>query len=110
MGRIAGSRILVTGGTGSIGSEIVRQLMKRNPSHIILSRDDSKQFYLKDELSGGDIAFIIGDIRDRESTNLQRGVDMVVRSSAKHVKICELNHKSVKKTCWYSECCGSFYV
>lgn len=103
MGRIAGSRILVTGGTGSIGSEIVRQLMKRNPSHItVLSRDDSKQFYLKDELSGRqDVTFIIGDVRDRESLHraFRGGVDIVVHAAAlKHVEICELNPTESVKT------------
>ena len=52
MSGVEGQRILVTGGTGSIGSEVVRQLLKRQPKHVtILSRDDSKQFYLKEELS-----------------------------------------------------------
>ena len=103
MGRIEGSRILVTGGTGSIGSEVVRQLLKRDPSHItILSRDDSKQFYLKDELSDREnVTFIIGDVRDRES--LQRafrgGIDIVIHAAAlKHVEICEINPTESVKT------------
>ena len=67
--RIEGAHVLVTGGTGSIGSEVVRQLMDRKPKHItIFSRDDSKHFYFQQELVGrDDITFIIGDVRDRES-------------------------------------------
>ena len=44
--------ILVTGGTGSIGSEIVRQLDRQKVNKIIVffSRDDTKNFYLKKEL------------------------------------------------------------
>jgi len=103
MGRIEGSKILVTGGTGSIGSEVVRQLLKRKPDHItILSRDDSKQFYLKDELSGRDnVTFIIGDVRDRESLHraFRGGVDIVIHAAAlKHVEICEINPTESVKT------------
>ena len=46
-----GKRILVTGGTGSIGSEIVRKLTEYNPAQIrIYSRDESKHFFLQHEL------------------------------------------------------------
>jgi len=59
--------ILVTGGTGSIGSEIVKQLLKYNPKVIrILSRDDTKQFYLRQNLGSlKNVRFLIGDIRDK---------------------------------------------
>ena len=47
-----GKTILVTGGTGSIGSEIVRQLLKYEPKAIrIYSRGEEKQFYMQQELS-----------------------------------------------------------
>ena len=101
--RIEGSRILVTGGTGSIGAEIVRQLLKRSPSHIVVfSRDDSKHFYFQQELAGFDnITFIIGNVRDREA--LARafvgGIDIVIHAAAlKHVLICEQNPTEAVKT------------
>ena len=58
--------ILVTGGTGSIGSEIVRNILKYNPNVVrIFSRDETKQFELKQELNDfKNVRFLIGDIRD----------------------------------------------
>jgi len=101
--RIEGSRILVTGGTGSIGSEIVRQLLKRSPAHVVVfSRDDSKHFYFQQELATYDnTTFIIGNVRDREA--LARafvgGIDIVIHAAAlKHVLICEQNPTEAVKT------------
>ena len=93
---IAGSRILVTGGTGSIGSEVVRQLLSRSPAHVtVFSRDDSKHFYFQQELGErDDVSFIIGDVRDREglSRAFQTGVDIVIHAAAlKHVPLMERN-------------------
>jgi FlaA1/EpsC-like NDP-sugar epimerase len=100
---IEGSRVLVTGGTGSIGSEIVRQLLKRSPAHIVVfSRDDSKHFYFQQELADFEnITFIIGNVRDREA--LARafvgGIDIVIHAAAlKHVLICEQNPTEAVKT------------
>ena len=40
--------IVVTGGTGAIGSNIVYQLLKFQPKQIrVISRDENKQYYLK---------------------------------------------------------------
>jgi FlaA1/EpsC-like NDP-sugar epimerase len=67
---IKGKRVLVTGGCGSIGSEIVRQLVKFKASSIIVyDNAESPLFYLEQEISkiGKDvhIRYIIGDVRDR---------------------------------------------
>ena len=101
--RIEGSRVLVTGGTGSIGSEIVRQILKRSPAHIVVfSRDDSKHFYFQQELANFEnITFIIGNVRDREA--LARafvgGIDIIIHAAAlKHVLICEQNPTEAVKT------------
>ncbi len=91
----ANKTILVTGGTGSIGSEIVRQLMVLDPKVIrILSRNEHEQFELNRELGANrDIRYFLGDIRD--SARLERavrGVDIIFHAAAlKHVPICEFN-------------------
>lgn len=98
-------RILVTGGTGSIGSEIVRQLLKYEPKQIrIYSRDESKQFFLQQELDSKEhkevLRFLIGDIRDKDRLNRAfKDIDIVFHAAAlKHVPFCEMNPFEAIKT------------
>ena len=64
--------ILVTGGTGSIGSEIVKQLLEYKPRQIrVLSRNDSKQYHLLEKLGHPkNVRTLIGDIRDSNRLDL----------------------------------------
>jgi len=95
-------RILVTGGTGSIGSAIVKGLLEYNPKYIrIYSRDETKQFELEHELNAGSkLRFLIGDIRDKERLNLaMEDIDIVFHAAAlKHVSACERNPFEAVKT------------
>jgi len=88
-------RILITGGTGSIGSEIVRQLLQYKPESVrIYSRSEHEQFMLKQELGAGTgVRFFIGDIRDAvRLERAVRGVDIIFHAAAlKHVPSCEYN-------------------
>ncbi|MBI2050311.1 MAG: polysaccharide biosynthesis protein [Parcubacteria group bacterium] len=97
-----GKRILVTGGTGTIGSAIVRQLLTYNPKQVrIYSRDESKQFELEQELGGDSrVRFLVGDIRDKERLNMaMENVDIVFHAAAlKHVTSCENNPFEAVKT------------
>lgn len=90
-----GRTILVTGGTGSIGSEIVRRLLEHEPRAIrVLSRDDSKQFELSQELRDRpELRMLIGDVRNRDRiARAMSGVDLVIHAAAmKHVPACEFN-------------------
>ena len=96
--------ILVTGGTGSIGSEIVRALLKFQVKQVrIFSRDEYKQFLLEQEfrrLSEKRVSFLIGDVRDRDRVFLaMEGVDIVFNAAAmKHVPLCEYNPFEAIKT------------
>ena len=68
---IKGKRVLITGGCGSIGSEIVRQLLRFKASSVIIyDNAESPLFYLEQEISKISkdihIRYIIGDVRDRE--------------------------------------------
>lgn len=63
-------KILITGGAGSIGSEIIRQILKFNPSEIIvLDNSETPMFDLKSELSIYEdeilLRYIVGTILDK---------------------------------------------
>ncbi len=95
-------RILVTGGTGSIGSVIVRQLLKYDPKVVrVLSRDESKQYQLMHEFNGDPrVRLLIGDIRERERLDVAlEGVEIIFHAAAmKHVLFCEDNPFEAVKT------------
>ncbi|MFD1065870.1 polysaccharide biosynthesis protein [Oceanobacillus locisalsi] len=85
--------ILITGGTGSWGHELVKKLLPFHPKEIrIFSRNEFAQVKMKREFSNHpDLKFIIGDVRDFEAVNeAAKNVDYLFHLSAlKHVTICE---------------------
>jgi UDP-N-acetylglucosamine 4,6-dehydratase len=88
--------ILVTGGTGSIGSEIVSQLLNFNPKTIrIFSNSENELWELKVKLQEHvqKLRFLIGDIRNYERVNrAAQNVDYIFNAAAiKHVPIGEYN-------------------
>lgn len=98
-----GKKILVTGGTGSIGSELVRRLLTFDPQSVrILSRDESKQYNLMCELEDqkDKLRFLIGDIRDYQRVSkAMEDVDIVFHAAAmKHVLFCENDPFEAVKT------------
>jgi len=93
--------ILVTGGTGSIGSEIVRQVLKHDPKQVrIFSRDETKQAEMQHDIKDSKLRFLIGDIRDKERVKFaMQNVDVVFHAAAlKHVNLCEYNPFEAVKT------------
>jgi UDP-N-acetylglucosamine 4,6-dehydratase (inverting) len=98
--------ILVTGGTGSFGHEFVNYVLEHyEPKKLIIySRDEYKQFVMKNEYKNHPRAeclrFFIGDVRD--VTRLRRamnGVDYVIHAAAmKQVPACEYNPIEAIKT------------
>jgi UDP-N-acetylglucosamine 4,6-dehydratase/5-epimerase len=86
--------ILVTGGCGSIGSELVAQLLKFNPKRVrVFDNNESGLFNLQQKLDSSLIRILIGDIRDKERLRLAvMGCDIVFHAAAlKHVPLCEYN-------------------
>lgn len=91
------AKILVTGGTGSWGHELISQLLERYPtlSEIrIYSRGEHKQVEMKREFGfNPKLRFIVGDVRDKNILSFAiKDVDVVFHLAAlKHVPICEEN-------------------
>ncbi|APT49911.1 MULTISPECIES: SDR family NAD(P)-dependent oxidoreductase [Bacillus] len=87
--------ILVTGGTGSIGRQIVNKLTSCSPKKVIVfSKDDSKQYMMKNEYADHpNVVFALGDVRDASRVKqLVKGVDIIFHAAAlKQVPTCEDN-------------------
>ncbi|HOW72880.1 MAG TPA: polysaccharide biosynthesis protein [Phycisphaerae bacterium] len=85
--------ILITGGTGSFGHQIVRELFKYQPASIhVFSRDEKKQYDMALLYPNqANLTFNIGDIRDLERVQeAMRGIDVVFNAAAlKQVPNCE---------------------
>ncbi|MEZ5306959.1 MAG: polysaccharide biosynthesis protein [Pyrinomonadaceae bacterium] len=106
---LEGKRILVTGGTGSLGKSLVRRILSgvygRPESVTVYSRDEAKQHYMRlDYLQKGAatddviyrnskdlLRFIIGDVRDYPALAAAiRNADIVFNAAAlKQVPSCE---------------------
>ena len=61
-------RILVTGGTGSLGRALINKLLLTNHEIIVYSRDEGKQAQFFSGLDA--VECVIGDIRDYEKLNI----------------------------------------
>jgi FlaA1/EpsC-like NDP-sugar epimerase len=104
-----GKRILITGGTGSLGKVIVRRLLAcehgRPAKIIVFSRDEAKQHFMRVEYQHAParadktryhnfqelLEFRIGDVRDPDSvTGVLRDADIVINAAAmKQIPTCE---------------------
>lgn len=96
-----GKTILVTGGVGSIGSFLVRELLKLEPSSVrVLDNNETGLFDLEQALQSDKIRLLVGDIRDKERLAVaMEGVDIVFHAAAlKHVPLCEFNPFDAVKT------------
>jgi len=97
-----GKRILITGGTGSIGSGLVRRLLEFDPKVIrIFSNDENAQFDLEQELKEfSNLRFLVGDVRDKERLKkASENIEIVFHAAAlKHVPSCEYNPFEAIKT------------
>ena len=94
--------VLITGGTGSIGSKLTELLLAYQPRQVrILSRSEGRQSEFLERLKHPkNLRILIGDIRDRDRIDYAfRGVDIVLHAAAmKQVPLCEYNPFEAIKT------------
>ena len=102
---LSGKRILITGGTGSLGKKLTEMILRGSDvgTIVIYSRDEYKQFLLKSKYSIEDqkrLRFFIGDVRDAERMKrAMAGVDYVIHAAAvKQVDTAEYNPDECIKT------------
>ncbi|WP_281883039.1 UDP-N-acetylglucosamine 4,6-dehydratase family protein [Paenibacillus sp. YYML68] len=90
-----GKKILLIGGTGTIGQYLLKHLLEYEPAVIrIFSRDEHKQFEMQQQWgANANIRYLIGDIRDSQRVvRAMEGIDYVFHAAAmKHVPSCEYN-------------------
>ena len=89
------STFLITGGTGSWGQEVTRQLLEKyHPKEIrIFSRSEFNQVKMARKFTDQRLKFIIGDVKSlNRLTDSMKGVDIVFHLAAlKHIPVCEDN-------------------
>jgi len=94
--------ILISGGTGSIGLGIIKQLIHCKPKLIkILTNDENSIFETRRTIGENPLfKYMVGDVRDKERLQLAiRNVDIVFHAAAmKHIDICDQNPFDAVKT------------
>lgn len=97
------SKILISGGTGSWGNELTKQLLEKDPIRIIIfSRGELAQVNMQRKFNDPRLKFVIGDVRDADAVDRlfsTEGIDYVYHMAAlKHVPVCENQPQEAIKT------------
>lgn len=95
---LEGKSILITGGTGSFGKQMLKQLLtKHDPKRVsVFARGEYNHFLLQNSLTDEQrkkVRFFVGDVRDLDRTVMaMRGIDLVIHAAAqKQVPLAEYN-------------------
>lgn len=98
----AGKSVLITGVCGTVGHELLLQILTRNVKEIIgLDNSEQDLFFLTEECRAHpNVRLFLADIRDRdELLRKMRGVDIVLHAAAfKHVILCEHSPQNAVQT------------
>lgn len=94
-------RIMITGGTGSLGKALTKRLLTYDIEKLIIfSRNENAQVMMEREFNDPRLRFFIGDVRDKERLlRAMEGVQIVFHAAAlKHVPVIEYNPFEAIKT------------
>ena len=101
MSILNGKKVLITGGTGSLGHALTQRILNSDVEQIrILSRNEFKQVSMESLIRDERLRFLIGDVRDKERlVRALEDVDIVFHAAAlKHVPKVEYNPFEAIKT------------
>ncbi len=101
LGLFSGKKVLITGGTGSLGTNLTKKLLETDVDTIrIFSRDELKQTQMQQDFDDNRLRFFIGDVRDKERlSRALEGVNIVIHAAAlKQVPVAEYNPFEAVKT------------
>ena len=96
-----GKKILITGGTGSLGYALTKRLLELKADTIrIYSRNENKQIMMQSALNDKRLRFLIGDVRDLPRLiRAMEDINIVIHAAAlKHVPVVEYNPFEAIKT------------
>lgn len=96
-----GKKVLITGGTGSLGTVLTRKLLETDIDTIrIFSREEYKQIQMQSAFNDKRLRFFIGDVRDKERlSRALEDVNIVIHAAAlKQVPVAEYNPFEAVKT------------
>ncbi|MDM8548981.1 SDR family NAD(P)-dependent oxidoreductase [Desulfobacterales bacterium HSG2] len=86
-------RILITGACGTVGRELVRQLLEYHALELVgVDNNESELFFLEQQFSEySNAKFFLADVRDEAKlTRIMQDIDIVFHTAAyKHVILCE---------------------
>ncbi|WP_075883953.1 polysaccharide biosynthesis protein [Candidatus Protochlamydia sp. W-9] len=87
---ICNERILITGGTGSLGKAITAILSDSNEV-VVYSRNEERQFEMQQKINSQNITYLIGDIRDKSTLKQAlQGCTLAIHAAAmKDMVMCE---------------------
>lgn len=94
-------KILITGGSGSIGKKIVKELLKYDVGVIrVLDNNETDLFNLNNDIKSNKVKIYVGDIKDGQRLKtVFKDIDIIFHAAAyKHVPLCEYNPLDAVKT------------
>ena len=86
-------RVLITGASGTVGKELLRQVIQKEPKEILgVDNNESELFFVANEFRDvRNVNLMMCDIRDKDRVRaITRGIDIILHAAAlKHVILCE---------------------